>query len=104
MQKEVTTNEIMEFLKEHTATKTDIAEFRAEVNRKFATKEDMAKMELRIYDKMDDKLSDLRGDIVILMRKGSKGVMELVELLRKKKVLTEDEELRLHAIQPFPQR
>ncbi len=103
MQKEVTTTEIMEFLKENMVTKLDIADM--------ATKGDIAelrlesrKMELRIYDKMDDKLADLKGDIVLLMRKGSKGVMELIELLHKKEILTEDEELRLLALQPYPQK
>ncbi len=97
MQEEVTTNEIMEFLREHVATKEDLG------NVQTGLRSEMREMELRIYDKMDDKLADLKGDIVMLMRKGSKGVMELVELLRKKDILTEDEELRLLAIQPFPQ-
>ncbi len=94
MQKEVTTTEIMEFLKENMVTKSDIVDM--------ATKTELREMELRVYDKMDDKLADLKGDIVLLMRKGSKGVMELIELLHKKEILTEDEELRLLAVQPFP--
>jgi hypothetical protein len=114
MQKEVTTNEIMEFLKEHMVTKGDIADtaIKSDIDdivtkndiADMATETDLRKMESRIYDKMDDKLADLKGDIVLLMRKGSKGVMELIELLREKDILTEDEELRLLALQPFPQK
>lgn len=97
MEKETTTNEIMEFLKESMATKEDL-DIQAEKFRK-----DLGLQEHRILDSMDDKLSDLKGDLVVLMRKEDKKVSELISVLRDKQVLTDEEADRLMAMNPFPQ-
>ncbi|OGG49496.1 hypothetical protein A3F28_01655 [Candidatus Uhrbacteria bacterium RIFCSPHIGHO2_12_FULL_57_11] len=68
---DVTTGELMDFLQDHMVMKED---FVLELS-KMATKEDLARMvtkedlnrqKAEILDAMDDKLADLKGDLVIL--------------------------------------
>ncbi|MBI2099218.1 hypothetical protein HYT45_02250 [Candidatus Uhrbacteria bacterium] len=54
-------------------------------------------------DYLDDKLADLRGDLVVLMRKEDKKVQSLVELLHSKKVISEEEAKRILSMDLFPQ-
>lgn len=52
---------------------------------------------------LDDKLYDLRGDLVVLMRKEDKKVQSLVELLHFKKVISEEEAKRILSMDLFSQ-
>lgn len=79
--------EVMEFLQEHVATKEDIEELKAQMVTK---------------DYLDEKLSDLRGDLVVSMRKEDRKVRRLIELLRDKKILGEPEVGELLSMEPFP--
>jgi hypothetical protein len=54
-------------------------------------------------DYLDDKLADLRGDIVVLMRKEDKKLRALIEVLQKRKVISEDEVRQILSLEPFPQ-
>ena len=106
MEKETTTDEIMGFLKDNMVTKEELKE----VELKMATKEDLAELrtelkatELTLLDAMDDKLSDLKGDLNVMMRKEDKKVTELINILKQKEVLNDEEAQRLLAHQPFPQ-
>lgn len=54
-------------------------------------------------DYLDDKLYDLRGDLVVLMRKEDKKVQSLVELLHSKKVISEKEAKLILSMDLFPQ-
>ncbi|MFA5317924.1 MAG: hypothetical protein WC323_00395 [Patescibacteria group bacterium] len=54
-------------------------------------------------DYLDDKLSDLKGDLVVLMRKEDAKLCGLVDLLKNKKVISEEEAKNILAMQPFPQ-
>ncbi|MFH1427575.1 MAG: hypothetical protein ABIG60_03535 [Patescibacteria group bacterium] len=54
-------------------------------------------------DYLDEKLSDLRGDLVILMRKEDVKVKRLVEILQKRKVLSNKEVKEIMSMEPFPQ-
>ncbi|MFH1822271.1 MAG: hypothetical protein ABH830_01070 [Patescibacteria group bacterium] len=54
-------------------------------------------------DYLDEKLSDLRGDLVVLMRKEDVKVKRLVEILQKRKVLTNKEVKEIMSMEPFPQ-
>lgn len=53
-------------------------------------------------DTMDDKLADLKGDLIILMRKGDRKLGALVELLHKKHILTEQDARHILSLEPFP--
>lgn len=68
-----------------------------------ATKQDLAKLKHDILDSMDEKLADLKGDLTILMRKEDKKVVELINVLKEKEVLSLEEAEKLLALEPFPQ-
>jgi len=53
-------------------------------------------------DYLDEKLLDLRGDLVISMRKEDVKLSRLVELLKAKAVLNEDEAKEILSMEPFP--
>ena len=54
-------------------------------------------------DYHDEKLADLRGDLVVLMRKEDKKVQSLIEILCSKKVISTEEAKRILSMEPFPQ-
>ncbi|NQV11765.1 hypothetical protein HQ524_00225 [Candidatus Uhrbacteria bacterium] len=95
---DVSTNEIMEFLNKHMVTKEDHDQ---------GLKEGAGNLrdsELRMLDHMDEKLADLKGDLVVMMRKEDKKLSALIELLEKKHVIDEQEASEILQLQPFPQR
>ncbi len=53
-------------------------------------------------DYLDDKLANLRADLVILARKGNQKLSELIDGLVKKGSLTHDVARRILAMEPFP--
>lgn len=52
---------------------------------------------------LDDKLADLRGDIIVMLRKEDSRLSSLIELLKGKKVLTDEEAKTLTILQPLLQ-
>ena len=52
---------------------------------------------------LDDKMADLRGDLVTMIRKGDDRDTLLIKDLKNKKVITEDEKNKLLAMGPFSQ-
>lgn len=68
--KQVTTNDIMEFLQDHMVMKeefySEIGQVRSEIN---ALDVKLNKTKLDLIDAMDEKNALLRGDIVVLMRR-----------------------------------
>ena len=87
MEKETSNNEILEA----------INEFSTKVDEKFAKIE--AVMVTKDY--LDEKMADLRGDLVVLMRKEDTKVGKLVEVLKRRKVITEAEEKEILSMEPF---
>ena len=61
------------------------------------------KAEMVTKDYLDDKLADLRGDLVVLTRKEDGKVKELVKILESKKVLNKSEVKRIFSMPPFPE-
>ena len=53
-------------------------------------------------DYLDEKLADLRGDLVVLMRKEDAKLKTLVEILRKNKIISDQESTQVLAMEPFP--
>lgn len=86
----VTTNEIMDFLKENMATKQEL-------------EEKLGKLRSDMIDYMDKKFFDQRGDLIMLMRGEDKKLFFLVDLLVKKNVLDESEAKSIARMEPFPQ-
>lgn len=50
---------------------------------------------------LDDKLADLRGDLVVLTRKEDTKMIKLVEILKRRAVITEAEEKEILSMEPF---
>lgn len=99
----VSTDEIMDYLKDNMVTEE---EFR-DLKDKMVTKDDLRvslnKQKLEILDHMDDKLANLKGDLVVLMRKEDRKLIALTELLIDKKVITASEAKGIFQMEPFPQ-
>lgn len=102
MEKEVTTNEILEFLQEHGATKTDIQDLKGEIADVKAQMDDV-KAQMVTKDYLDDKLADLRGDLIIIMRKQNNKFLKLVETLTNKNLLNPSESTTINKMDPFPE-
>jgi hypothetical protein len=88
------------------ATKEDLKPMATKEDLKaFATKDDLTKglgkLKLELLDSMDDKLMDLRGDLIILMRGEDQKVVRLIELLKNKNILQDTEVKELLQMQPF---
>ena len=54
-------------------------------------------------DYLDDKLADLRGDIIMELRHEDKKVVALIEVLRNRNVISTDEAKNILGMKPFPQ-
>lgn len=59
--------------------------------------------EMVTKDFLTEKMSDMKGDLVILMRKEDHKVVRLVEVLKAKQVLAPEEAREILGMEPFPQ-
>jgi len=91
----VTTDEIMDYLKE-------MSEEMVKTKEMMATKEDLGKLKLEIFDHIDDKLADLKGDLVLLTRKEDCKLISVVELLVEKQVFAVSDAKGIFQMEPFP--
>lgn len=117
----MTTNEIMEFLQEHMVTREEFSQLATKVDGLeikvdgLETKVDGLEIKidglsqkinitkLDLLDAMDDKLANLKGDLIILLRKEDKKVDHLIKLLEEKSIISPQDALSLLDIRPFPQ-
>lgn len=76
-----------------------------EIKTIMATKSDLAKLATRIVTKdyLDDKMADLRGDLVVLTRKEDTKLKTLVGVLKEKDVLDVNDVKRIYSLEPFAQ-
>ena len=54
-------------------------------------------------DYLDEKMSDLRGDLVVMMRKEDTKLKTLVGVLKEKAVLDNSDVKRIYSMEPFAQ-
>lgn len=54
-------------------------------------------------DFLEEKLTDMKGDIIVLMRKEDTKLKTLVEILLAHKIISEEEKRRILSLEPFPQ-
>lgn len=94
MENEIPKNEILEAINEFS---NRVDEKFVEVDKRFNKIE--ATMVTKDY--LDDKLADLRGDLVILMRKEDTKVGKLIEVLKRRKVISEAETKEILSMEPF---
>ena len=55
-------------------------------------------------DYLDDKLLNMKGDMVVMMRKEDEKVKTLVQILKEKSVLSDADVKIIFALEPFPNR
>lgn len=94
--------ETVTFIKDHAVTHEEFTELKQDVTE---LKQDMimVKATMVTKDYLDDKLADLRGDLVVLMRKEDHKLQELVQMLHVKNILTQEEMRHLFKLEPFQQ-
>ena len=68
-------------------------------------KKDIVKIKATMVTKdyLDEKMADLRGDLVVLMRKEDNKVRKLLDILQKRKVISSKETKEILAMEPFPE-
>ena len=54
-------------------------------------------------DYLDEKIADLRGDLVVLIRKEDKKFSALIDVLKYRQVISNDEATKILSMEPFPQ-
>ena len=108
MEKETSKNEILEAINEFSNRVDDkfdkVDERFDKVDKRFDNLEGrVGKIEATMVTKdyLDEKLADLRGDLVVLMRKEDTKVVKLIEILKRRKVITEIEEKEILSMEPF---
>ncbi|KKU73650.1 MAG: hypothetical protein UX98_C0005G0026 [Parcubacteria group bacterium GW2011_GWA2_47_26] len=66
-------------------------------------KAEMGRVKVEILDGIDEKLGNLKGDLVVLTRKEDRKIVRLVEILRDKNILAQEEAKQILGMEPFPQ-
>lgn len=104
MEKETTTNEIMEFLRGHMVTKEDFNGLDSKVNSLDEKVNGLSKTVNNLPDKdfLTDKMADLEGAAVARQRKQDNKTNRILEALEKFEVLPKEEVDRIRAIHVFP--
>lgn len=87
--------EVVTFIKDNAVTKQEFSSLEKRVIKIEAT------MITKEY--LDEKLADLRGDLVVLMRKEDTKLKTLVDILTKKQVITDNDAKQILTMEPFPQ-
>ncbi len=98
---------------QHSATIDDVLEavniFADETHQEFShVKGEISEINSNITrmvtkDYLDDKMSDLRGDLVVMMRKEDNKLKTLVGVLKEKSVLDSSDVSRIYSMEPFAQ-
>jgi hypothetical protein len=129
MEKEITTHEILDAvnkLSDNMEKKFEVIETQAKTSLETAANEilsavnkfaddtekrfdslekrmDKAESLMVTKDYLDDKLGDLKGDIIVTIRKEDVKVRKLIEILQKKNMLSGPEVKEILSMEPFPQ-
>src|SRR3989339_1529220 len=75
----------------------------SEENDKHLEKIDRQLTKMIDRDYLDEKNADLRGDLVVIMRKEDVKVKKLVNILQKRRVISAEEVKEILSMEPFPQ-
>ena len=109
---DVTTNDIMEFLQEHMVTKEELQSELSSVKKEL--RDEMNSMhngliteirgtELKLLDAMDEKLTNLKGDLIVMMRGEDQKLTFLIKKMLERKLLSEQDANEILSLHPFPQ-
>jgi hypothetical protein len=93
--------ETVTFLKDNAVTQTKFREMREQVDK---IEQRLERVEDTMITKayLDTKLEELRGDHVALSRKADAKLRTLVDLLRTRQVVSNEDANRILAMEPFP--
>ena len=97
-----TLNEILEivvFIKDHAVTKEEFDKEIKGINGEI--KGIKSSMVTKAY--LDDKLAKQTGDLIVLLRKEDTKLRTLIEILAERRVLTEQDKMRIFSMEPFPE-
>lgn len=74
-------------------------------NRMIGIEKRLTKVESQMVTKdyLDEKMADLRGDLVVLVRKEDTKLKTLIDILEEKRVITKNEALKIMKMEPFAQ-
>jgi hypothetical protein len=101
MENEASKNEILEAINEFS---TNVDEKFNKIDERFDKVEgEICKIRATMVTKdyLDDKMVDLRGDLVVLMRKEDTKVGKLIEVLKRHKIISEAETNEILSMEPF---
>ncbi|MFH0794292.1 MAG: hypothetical protein V2A74_09710 [bacterium] len=110
MTQEPTNNEILEAINEF-STKVD-GRFDKVDERLGIVEKDVSSLKTDVgylksnmvtKDHLDEKLTELKGEIILIIRKEDLKLTSLVELLRKNEAVTTDGQRQILSMEPFPQ-
>ncbi len=93
---DVTTNDIMDFLVQHMATKDElrheIGALRSEI------KDDMGKLRSDIIDYIGKEISDLKVDLSTLIRQNDRKITVLLDILKANNIITAAQAKKVHSL------
>ena len=103
MEQEPTTKEILEAINNFSTrvdeqfdhVKSEIGGLKLEIG--------WIKSNMVTKDFLDDKIAELKGDLIALIRKEDTKLKTLVEILSKRKVIVPDEVKKILSMEPFAQ-
>ncbi|MEK7211079.1 MAG: hypothetical protein AAB731_00410 [Patescibacteria group bacterium] len=84
---------------EISSVKSEVSSVRTELKSEIAS----IKSQMVTKDYLDEKMADLRGDLVVLVRKEDTKVKALIETLREKKILNDADVKKISSMEPFAQ-
>ncbi|MFH0956149.1 MAG: hypothetical protein V1801_02990 [Candidatus Falkowbacteria bacterium] len=102
MEKEATHNEILDAINNFfsnvdgkiNSVQSEIKEMKSDIG--------WIKSNMVTKDFLDDKLADLRGDLVVLMRKEDTKLLKLLDILKERKLISPEEATAVLSMEPFP--
>ena len=96
--------EVLTFIKDNVPMRDEIlAKEEAVTKEEFNREISGIKVMMVTKDYLDGKLADLRGDLVVLMRKGDTKLKALVGILHGKKVISNTDVKKIYSMEPFAQ-
>lgn len=98
--------EIVTFVKDNAVTKREFDEGMEGINTRFGKVEarlDTIESAMVTKDYLDEKLGDVKGDIIVEVRHEDKKLTALIEVLRSRNVISTDEAKNILGMKPFPQ-
>ena len=101
--------EVVTFVKDNAVTKEEFDGLKGEVSGLKGEVSEMNKRLTRVEttmvtkDYLDEKIADLRGDLVVMMRKEDTKLKTLVGVLHEKKVIDSGDVKKIYSLEPFAQ-